>query len=194
MAKRKAVKKVQEDTSVYECKLCRDKKVVERNGTMQKCLCVIQKEVKEYLSVFPDNTPVDKKMIISKIDRNMLFEGIDVKIFQKRAKSFMFKQFFKDEHPNYMFMSVNEYTSYYVVGDADDIIYVPYLFLTMGRDNYNVSQLTTITTLLTTRLEIGRKTWVYIYPNVTKSKLVEYYGREFYELAFETNSFVRTKK
>jgi hypothetical protein len=124
----------------------------------------------------------------------MLFDGIDVRLFQRRAKSFMFKQFFKNEAPDYMYMSVNEYTSFYVIGEADDIVYVPYLFLTMGRDNHNQSQLTTISTLLTTRLEIGLTTWVYIYPNVSKAKLVEFYGREFYELVFEGDTYVRTKK
>jgi len=191
MAKRK-VKNI-EPSVKYECNICCDKKVIERNGTMQKCICVIQQELKDYLGAFNPNLTINKNTTTNNTDRDILFEGISLNIFMSRAKSFMFKKYFQNK-PLYYLMSVTDYTGYYVVGEADDISLVDYLFLTVGRDNYNQSQLTTISTLLNQRQMNGLPTWVYIYPNTTKSKLVEYYGKGFYELMYESKTFKRITK
>ena len=46
--RKRAVKSKVISSAVYECNLCEDRKIVERNGTPQKCLCVIKKELTNF--------------------------------------------------------------------------------------------------------------------------------------------------
>jgi len=196
MVKKRAVKKRKEVTvEEYDCPICQDRKVIERNGKMQRCICVIQANINDYLSSFNfSKKKVNKNTNIQNLDRNMLFfENVPYETFVHRAKSFMFKKFF-DGEPFYALISVTDYTNMYVIGETADYDYADYLFLSVGRDNYNQSQLTTISTLLQSRLENSLKTWVYIYPNTPKSKLVEFYGKDFYSMLFEDKEFKRITK
>jgi len=193
MAKRKAVKKIAEVETQYECNKCKDRKHILRNGKMQKCTCVIKKEIEEYLDFFPKSVPINKKATVDAVSINLTYENVDIKYFLARAKSFMFKQYFKGD-VTYSFNSGFEYTDAYVNGIDDYFFTVDFLFLKLGRDNYNQSQLTTFLTLLTSRVEQGLVTWVYIYPDTPKSTLVSLYGIELYNYLMNRDIFKRVVK
>lgn len=195
MAKRKAVKRKAEDERVFDCAICQDRKAVERNGKMQKCICVIKKEIIEYLAPFSLVKSVNKHLKIDNLDRNLIFcDGIDYLTFTKRAKAFMFQKFFEKERPYFAVISVKDYTEAYVIGETADYDYAPYVFLSIGRDNYNVTQLTTMSTFIQSRLEMGLTTWIYVYPNTAKSKLLDFFGKDFVDLIYNRDIFAKVVK
>jgi len=166
------------------CPLCRGRGAVLKDGKFKKCKCIIEKEIKSYLKPL-EKYKVNKKLDISNIDKDILFyKNVKYTSFMNRVKSFLFKKFF-DGEPDYLIVTGGEYTSYYVVGEERDFHYIDYLFLILGRDNYNQSLQTTMLTLLNDRKINNLKTWIYIYPNTSKSKLVDLYGEEFYEFIMD---------
>lgn len=194
MAKRKAVKKRVEVETQYECDKCQDRKVIERNGKLQKCICVIQKEMDNYLDDLGDGIKYKKQATVLKFDKDILFtQSVTFLEFMSRAKQLLFNKFFQGA-PTYDIVSVTDYTNSYVIGEHLETNYVEYLFLTMGRDNFNQSQHTTVFQLLNSRKEMDLVTWIYIYPNVTKSRLVDLYGLDAYNFIMDKSNYLRITK
>jgi len=186
------------DSNRYECNICQDRKVVyKEDNSYRTCKCVIEKRVKEFLDLpYFNNVKVNKKLDVSKLDKNLLmYRGVKYANYISRVKSFLFKYFLQvDNQIDYVVMTGSDYIGYYVVGEHEWVTELDYLFLTLGKDNYNTAMQTVIATLINDRINRSKKTWVFLYDDVSKSKLVDLYGNDFYKQVVEGTDFSKVSK
>lgn len=162
----------------------------------KKCKCVLKDELTNFLGKYSRYKYNKKYTTASRLYDDMFFNGLSMETFGSVVKSFLSYNYLTERNLRYADISGQDMVTIHFgademfeVGDLKD---VDILILRLGRDSYNKSLGLWLLNLITTRKENNKLTWVYVYPNITATKLKEFYGDELVSFLQNKENFKTT--
>lgn len=180
-----------------QCKKCNDSGfIIDKNGKAKKCSCLLQKELTDYLKHY-NKYKFNKKYATNSLCTDLLCLDCSENSFGSLVKSFLSLTYIQFPDTKWTDITGQDLVTVtfgddetYLVGDLQEI---DFLIIKLGRDSYNKALGMWLLNLLTKRKELGKLTWVYIYPLVTMSKIIDVYGDEFCNFIKDKHNFKSVK-
>lgn len=154
--------------------------IISNTGKMQECSCILQERIEKYSRHY-NKYKIVKKYVDGKYNTNLIIRNASVDTFGRIVKSLIVYQFLKNRDSEWKDITGQELVNT-TFGDGevklDELEKVDLLIIKLGRDGYNKAVGMWMLNLLTKRLEQGLYTVIYVYPNVSRGKLVDLYSKE----------------
>lgn len=180
------------------CEICGGRKVVEKpDGTARPCVCTIQSKLVELLGEFANNN-INRKIKYEKLHRNLVLKDCNLERFGDMVKTYITNRVLRtsDLETEFVNATGSEITESYL-GNHDEYTYTMFnnidiLFIRLGKDYLHKGNREWVPYVIEHRAENPNLvTWVYLYPGIPDSTLIDIYGEKLLPI-LKTN-FVTVK-